>query len=46
VHTFDQALLELRPRLHRASSLVENLNRRRRSSLFLRRPIGPPSLDL
>jgi hypothetical protein len=45
-YALDQALLELRHRLHRANSRVENLNRRLRNYFFLRRPIGPPSLDL
>jgi hypothetical protein len=45
-HAIDQALLELRHRLHRASSLVENLNGRLRNYFFLRRQIGPQYLDL
>jgi hypothetical protein len=45
-YAIDQALLELRHRLHRASSLVENLNRRLRNYFFLRRQIGPQYLDL
>jgi len=36
-YAIDQALLRLRRRLHRASSLVENLNSRLRSYFFLRR---------
>jgi hypothetical protein len=45
-HAIDQALLELRHRLHRASSLVENLNSRLRNYFFLRRQVGPQYLDL
>lgn len=45
-YAIDQALLELRHRLHRASSLVENLNSRLRTYFFLRRQIGPQYLDL
>lgn len=45
-YAIDQALLGLRRRLHRASSLVENLNSRLRSYFFLRRQIGPQYLDL
>lgn len=45
-YAIDQALLELRHRLHRASSLVENLNSRLRNYFFLRRQIGPQYLDL
>jgi hypothetical protein len=45
-YAIDQALLRLRRRLHRASSLVENLNSRLRSYFFLRRQIGPQYLDL
>jgi hypothetical protein len=45
-YAIDQALLELRYRLHRASSLVENLNSRLRTYFFLRRQIGPQYLDL
>ena len=45
-HPLQQALLELRARLHRASSLVENFNSRLRSYFFLRRQIGPRYLDL
>jgi hypothetical protein len=45
-YTIDQALLELRHRLHRTSSLVENLNSRLRNYFFLRRQIGPQYLDL
>jgi hypothetical protein len=45
-YAIDQTLLQLRHRLHRASSLVENLNSRLRNYFFLRRQIGPPYLDL
>ena len=45
-YAIDQALLELRHRLHRASSLVENLNSRLRNYFFLRLQIGPQYLDL
>ncbi|HSR51655.1 MAG TPA: hypothetical protein VLV83_12570 [Acidobacteriota bacterium] len=45
-HPLQQALLELRARLHRASSLVENFNSRLRNYFFLRRQIGPRYLDL
>ncbi len=41
-----QALSDLHPHLHRASSLVENLNSRLRHYFFLRRQIGPAYLDL
>ncbi len=36
-YAIDQALLALRHRLHRTSSLVENLNSRLRNYFFLRR---------
>jgi hypothetical protein len=45
-YVIDQTLRELRRRLHRASSLVENLNSRLRSYFFLRRQIGPQYLNL
>lgn len=50
-YAIDQALLELRQRLHRASSRVENLNGRLRTYFFLRRenrtPVpGPAALLL
>jgi hypothetical protein len=45
-HPLHQALLELRLRLHRTSSLVENFNSRLRNYFFLRRQIGAPYLDL
>ena len=45
-YAIDQALSDLRRRLHRASSLTENLNSRLRSYFFLRRQIGPQYLDL
>ena len=45
-HPLHQALLELRQRLHRASSLVENFNSRLRNYFFLRRQIGARYLDL
>lgn len=45
-HPLQQALFELRARLHRASSLVENFNSRLRNYFFLRRQIGPRYLDL
>jgi hypothetical protein len=45
-HPLQQALLERRGRLHRASSRVENCNSRRRNYCFLRRQIGPRYLDL
>ena len=41
-HPLHQALLERRHRLHRASSLVENFNSRRRNYFFLRRQIRTP----
>jgi hypothetical protein len=41
-----QALSDLPQHLHRASSLVENLNSRLRHYFFLRRQIGPTYLDL
>jgi hypothetical protein len=41
-----QALDALCQHLHRASSLVENLNSRLRNYFFLRRQIGPAYLDL
>ena len=40
------AVREFATHLHRASSLVENFNGRRRSYFFLRRQLGPPYLDL
>jgi hypothetical protein len=43
-YAIDQTLRELRHRLHRASSLVKNLNSRLRSYFFLRRHIGPQYL--
>jgi hypothetical protein len=46
LYGIDPALLELRHRLHRTSSLVENLNSRLRNDFFLRRQIGPQYLDL
>jgi hypothetical protein len=46
LYAIDQALLQLRHRLHRASSLVENLNSRLRNYFFLRRQIGPQYLEL
>jgi len=46
LYAIDQALLDLRQRLHRTSSLVENLNSRLRNYCFLRRQIGPQYLDL
>lgn len=45
-HPLQQALLERRARLHRASSLVENFNSRLRNYFFLRRQIGSRYLDL
>ena len=45
-HPLQQALLDLRQRLHRASSLVENLNSRLRNYFFLRRHLGSPYLEL
>ncbi|HSR53065.1 MAG TPA: hypothetical protein VLV83_19755, partial [Acidobacteriota bacterium] len=45
-YPLQQALLELRHHVHRASSLVENLNSRLRNYFFLRRQIGPRYLDL
>jgi hypothetical protein len=45
-YVIDQTLREMRHRLHRASSLVENFNSRLRSYFFLRRQIGPQYLDL
>jgi hypothetical protein len=41
-----QAVIELRSHIHRASSMVENLNGRLRNYFFLRRQIGSSYLDL
>lgn len=41
-----QAVIELKSHIHRASSMVENLNGRLRNYFFLRRQIGSSYLDL
>jgi hypothetical protein len=45
-HRVQTAVAEFADHLHRASSLVENLNGRLRSYFFLRRQLGPRYLDL
>ncbi len=45
-HQLRQAVERLRRRTVRASSVVENLNRRLRSYFFLRRHLGPDYLEL